>query len=219
MKVWTPWKHFRLRMSRPIPIVGEQRMISPRQSAKLWSFLTGLVVSSALIGCAGGGEIGPNQSGNGGSDPVGAGGTGNANATGRGGSTGGGNAGGGSSSNPVYLPASVRRLTNAEYDASVQALLGTTKTPSTNFPPDSRQAVGLHAERRAAHRSRHGQGAGRRGHRAGRRGPRRQQAHDAGAAARTRPRGGRGLRADVHHDVRRRRRSAGALTDDEVDRL
>ena len=33
-------------------------------------------------------------------------------------------------------------MTNAEYDASVQALLGTTKTPSTNFPPDSRQVGG-----------------------------------------------------------------------------
>jgi len=35
-------------------------------------------------------------------------------------------------------------MTNAEYDASVQALLGTTMTPSTtyNFPPDSRQIGG-----------------------------------------------------------------------------
>ena len=34
-------------------------------------------------------------------------------------------------------------MTNAEYDASVQALLGTTQTPSkTNFPPDSRQIGG-----------------------------------------------------------------------------
>jgi hypothetical protein len=40
------------------------------------------------------------------------------------------------------LPPSVRRLTTAEYDASVQALLGTTQTPSTNFPPDSRQIGG-----------------------------------------------------------------------------
>ncbi|HMF42392.1 MAG TPA: DUF1592 domain-containing protein [Polyangia bacterium] len=40
------------------------------------------------------------------------------------------------------LPPSVRRMTNAEYDASVQALLGTTQTPSTNFPPDSRQIGG-----------------------------------------------------------------------------
>ena len=42
----------------------------------------------------------------------------------------------------VLLPPSIRRMTNAEYDASVQALLGTTKTPSTKFPPDSRQLAG-----------------------------------------------------------------------------
>jgi len=41
------------------------------------------------------------------------------------------------------LPPSIRRMTNAEYDASVQALLGTTTTPSTNFPPDSRQIGGF----------------------------------------------------------------------------
>jgi hypothetical protein len=110
----------------------------PRQSAKLWSVLAGLVVSSALLGCAGGGEIGSTQSGSGGSDPTGLGGAGNSSS--QGGSTGTGNKGGGSSSNPVYLRASVRRLTNAEYDAAVQALLGTTQTPSTNFPPDTRQA-------------------------------------------------------------------------------
>jgi hypothetical protein len=40
------------------------------------------------------------------------------------------------------LPPSIRRMTNAEYDASVQALLGTTQTPSTNFPPDARQIGG-----------------------------------------------------------------------------
>src|SRR4051812_12045094 len=38
----------------------------------------------------------------------------------------------------VLLPPSVRRITNAEYDASVQALLGTTMAPSATFPPDSR---------------------------------------------------------------------------------
>jgi hypothetical protein len=44
----------------------------------------------------------------------------------------------------TLLPPSIRRMTNAEYDASVQALLGTTMTPSTtyNFPPDSRQGGG-----------------------------------------------------------------------------
>lgn len=43
----------------------------------------------------------------------------------------------------ALLPPSVRRMTNAEYDASVQALLGTTQTPSKNFPPDARQHVGF----------------------------------------------------------------------------
>jgi hypothetical protein len=39
------------------------------------------------------------------------------------------------------LPARVRRLTNAEYDASVKALLGSTMAPSgtLSFPPDARQ--------------------------------------------------------------------------------
>jgi hypothetical protein len=37
------------------------------------------------------------------------------------------------------LPARIRRLSNAEYDASVQALLGTAQKPSVAFPPDSRQ--------------------------------------------------------------------------------
>jgi hypothetical protein len=45
----------------------------------------------------------------------------------------------------VLLPPSIRRITNAEYDASVQALLGTAMTPSTtfSFPPDSRQGSGF----------------------------------------------------------------------------
>src|SRR5262249_25838583 len=38
------------------------------------------------------------------------------------------------------LPARIRRLTNAEYDASVQALLGTKQAlAATTFPPDARQ--------------------------------------------------------------------------------
>ncbi|HEY8944114.1 MAG TPA: DUF1595 domain-containing protein, partial [Polyangiaceae bacterium] len=48
---------------------------------------------------------------------------------------------GGSSPSRALLPARIRRLTNAEYDASVQALLVTRKSPSVefSFPPDSRQ--------------------------------------------------------------------------------
>lgn len=39
------------------------------------------------------------------------------------------------------LPARIRRLSNAEYDASVRALLGTTAAPSkdNSFPPDAKQ--------------------------------------------------------------------------------
>lgn len=55
----------------------------------------------------------------------------------------GGSAGVGAaaSADSALLPARIRRLTNAEYDASVQALLGTTATPSVTlaFPPDTRQ--------------------------------------------------------------------------------
>lgn len=37
------------------------------------------------------------------------------------------------------LPARIRRLTNAEYDGSVRALLGTALTPGKDFAPDARQ--------------------------------------------------------------------------------
>src|SRR5262245_40832656 len=50
---------------------------------------------------------------------------------------------GGSSGGPsgTLLPARIRRITNAEYDASVRALLGTTQSlAATTFPPDSRQS-------------------------------------------------------------------------------
>jgi hypothetical protein len=40
----------------------------------------------------------------------------------------------------ALIPARIRRLSNAEYDASVQALLGTKQTPAAStFPPDARQ--------------------------------------------------------------------------------
>src|SRR4051812_48174763 len=38
------------------------------------------------------------------------------------------------------IPARVRRLSNAEYDSSVRALLGTSLTPGRDFAPDARQA-------------------------------------------------------------------------------
>jgi hypothetical protein len=40
----------------------------------------------------------------------------------------------------ALLPARIRRLSNAEYNGSVAALLGTQLTPSTSFAPDARQA-------------------------------------------------------------------------------
>jgi hypothetical protein len=55
-------------------------------------------------------------------------------ASGTAGSSGAGGAAG------ALIPARIRRLTNAEYDASVQTLLGTKLTPAAStFPPDARQ--------------------------------------------------------------------------------
>ncbi len=70
---------------------------------------------------------------------------GGAGAAGHGGGTAGsGNAGGSSavtSSGSDALPARIRRLSNAEYDASVRALLGVSSSPSKDFsfPPDAKQ--------------------------------------------------------------------------------
>ncbi len=63
--------------------------------------------------------------------------TGSISAAGSG--TGSGGGGGGATAGGPLLPARIRRLTNAEYDATVQVLLGTTQAPSTTFPPDARQ--------------------------------------------------------------------------------
>jgi hypothetical protein len=102
-----------------------------------------LVCTAALsVGCQG--YAGGSGSGGGGA------GAGGATVSGSGGSGGGisGAAGdgvssgtGGSTSGVPVLPARIRRLTNAEYDASVQALLTTTMAPSAKlaFPPDARQ--------------------------------------------------------------------------------
>ena len=40
----------------------------------------------------------------------------------------------------VLLPTRIRRLSNAEYDASAAALLGTSERPAQSFAPDSRQS-------------------------------------------------------------------------------
>lgn len=39
----------------------------------------------------------------------------------------------------ALLPARIRRLTNAEYDASVKALIGTSSAPGEGLAPDARQ--------------------------------------------------------------------------------
>jgi hypothetical protein len=78
------------------------------------------------------GSGGAGASASGGSANPGSGGSGSGGATGSGGV--------GSSAN-AFLPARIRRLTVREYDAAVQALLGTTQSVGANvFPPDSRQS-------------------------------------------------------------------------------
>ncbi len=92
--------------------------------------LFAIVLLGAYAGAAAcQGEVGSARTGS-------AGTSGGAGAGGSGTGVGGGAVNG----NPT-LPARIRRLTNAEYDASVQALLGTTMAPSAtfSFPPDARQ--------------------------------------------------------------------------------
>jgi hypothetical protein len=79
---------------------------------------------------------------------VGAGGfgcVGDAGVSGGGGATSGtggsGGAGGTVGLTSPLLPARIRRLTNAEYDASARALLGTSMTMAATFPPDARQGI------------------------------------------------------------------------------
>jgi len=85
--------------------------LRPPRKTGLWLVL--VITGSGVSGCAGRDSGDPTTTGTGGN--------------------------GGTSS--ALLPARIRRLTNAEYDASVQALLGTTQTlAATTFPPDSRQA-------------------------------------------------------------------------------
>ncbi len=77
---------------------------------------------------------------------------GSSSAAGNGNGTGSGNgsttAGGGTSSVPLpegtdpvaLIPARIRRLSNAEYDATAHALLGSDSRPGEGFAPDARQA-------------------------------------------------------------------------------
>jgi hypothetical protein len=84
---------------------------------------------------AGGGTNTGGRIGAGASSGTGAGGSSGSSAAGS------ANGGTGTGADAALLPARIRRLTNAEYDASVQALLGTTMAPSValSFPPDARQ--------------------------------------------------------------------------------
>ncbi|HEX2873332.1 MAG TPA: DUF1592 domain-containing protein [Polyangiaceae bacterium] len=82
----------------------------------------------ALGGCSASGAASPAGAaghGSGGSGSNGAGGSGGSIAT----------------TSSDALPARIRRLSNAEYDASVRALLGSTSSPSQefSFPPDAKQ--------------------------------------------------------------------------------
>ncbi len=102
------------------------------------------LVAALLCACAGAaacdGKVGDVHSGAAGTS--GGGGLGGVGGVGGVGLSGGGGSGtGGAASADPYVPARIRRLTNAEYDASVQALLGTTLAPSAkfSFPPDARQ--------------------------------------------------------------------------------
>jgi hypothetical protein len=91
-------------------------------------------------GAAGGGTAGSNAGSSGSAN--GGGGTGGA--AGSSGNAGVGNVGGGvdlppGTTPPSLLPAGVRRLTNAEFEASVRALLGVGLPADTILPPDARQ--------------------------------------------------------------------------------
>ncbi|HEY4395747.1 MAG TPA: DUF1592 domain-containing protein, partial [Polyangia bacterium] len=92
---------------------------------------------------SGSGNNGSGGSGNatGGSSGSGNGSGGNGSGSGAGGSSSGTGGGGGTIASTSLLETDVRRLTNAEYDASVQALFGTKQTPAAStFAADSTQS-------------------------------------------------------------------------------
>jgi Protein of unknown function (DUF1592)/Protein of unknown function (DUF1588)/Protein of unknown function (DUF1595)/Protein of unknown function (DUF1587) len=108
--------------------------IEPSFRHGLIDSLRGLALSGLILvsGCStGGGPDGPRGTAGSGTDGTGA--TAGTSASG----------GGGGSVSPQgdALPARIRRLTNAEYDASVRALLDVTEAPSVSFsfPPDTKQ--------------------------------------------------------------------------------
>lgn len=126
--------------------IASLREASLRKDPLRHPLLASCLVAALAGACVG--DVGQTTAGSGGGTGAGAGSGGGsggsaAGGTGSGGNASGGNTGSGGSGNPAspYLPARIRRLTNAEYDASVQALLETTMAPSAKlaFPPDARQ--------------------------------------------------------------------------------
>jgi len=109
--------------TRPAGIV--RRLVVP--------LAAGLMVATGCVGKVG--SSGTGTAGNG--SVTGVGGAAGSSA----GAGSGASSGGGATGASAYIPARVRRLTNAEYDASVQALLGSSMAPSVtlSFPPDARQ--------------------------------------------------------------------------------
>src|SRR5450432_1577153 len=97
------------------------------------------LVAATALGCAG--RVGSSNQGSGGGSGSNGGGSGS-NGGGSGSSAGSsGGAGTGGLEATSLLQTDVRRLTNAEYDASVQALLGTKLTPAASaFSADSKQS-------------------------------------------------------------------------------
>jgi hypothetical protein len=95
--------------------------------------LTFALFGATAFGCAG----------RGGGSNGGTSGTGDSAGSGSTGGSASGGAGGTSVTVPTsaYLQTDIRRLTNAEYDSSVHALLGTSLTPAAStFAPDSTQS-------------------------------------------------------------------------------
>jgi hypothetical protein len=109
----------------------ETRSSSPYMRYLHWSFLFGLGLS--LAACQG--DVGSVRDGDSGS--------GSGSGSGAGGSKGGGGSGEKlPDGTPVdaLIPARIRRLTNAEYGKSAQALTGTSQVIGQDFAPDLRQS-------------------------------------------------------------------------------
>jgi hypothetical protein len=142
------------RFKRINSLIGHTMTTRARSTSLALAAMLGLVACQGVIGDApaglgpqgGVGTGAPGSGGSAGSDPTGSGGsagsggttdpTGGVGGAGGAGSTGG--AGGGPSA-AAPLPARIRRLTNAEYDASVKALLGIDSKFGATFTPDARQ--------------------------------------------------------------------------------